>query len=156
MARFSMDTATDFLFGRDIASLDESLPYPPSCPQPLSESEHNSRSFVDAFTKALDITSRRRPRGPHWRLFEAFTDKAKGYRRIIDVNMDDLFGEERTNKVDDGSLMAALAGNFDGQLLFTVSTSYYPRSLALEKIVRDELISILFAGRDTVRLTDPT
>ncbi|KAJ3515203.1 hypothetical protein NLJ89_g1903 [Agrocybe chaxingu] len=84
--RFTLDSATEFLFGHSVDSLSAGLPYPPSLAHlsPTSFNTHPSNTFVDAFTEAQIISARRAGQGPDWALFEFFKDTVKPYRDIMD------------------------------------------------------------------------
>jgi hypothetical protein len=53
LSRFTMDTATEFLFGQDVKSLSGDLPYPSTCKK-SSPRTHPSDKFAFAFNRAQD------------------------------------------------------------------------------------------------------
>jgi len=84
--RFTLDSATEFLFGQTVDSLSADLPYPPlhSHKNTASYYNHPSNIFVEAFSKGLDHTEARTGMGAAWRLFEFGGDKIKPLRTIMD------------------------------------------------------------------------
>ena len=86
MSRFTIDAATEFLFGADIRTLSVGLPYPAS--SSLSNSaaflDHPSTKFVDAFLKGLHLIMRRQEYGPAWPLAEFWKNKVKPHRKVVD------------------------------------------------------------------------
>lgn len=86
VARFTLDSATEFLFGHDVHSLDAGLPYPEwsGRPNPPQYDSHPSNSFVRAFVKGQDHAADRTRRGNNWRLFEPLRDELRTNRKIID------------------------------------------------------------------------
>ena len=53
--RFTLDTATEFLFGRDVKSLSAELPYP-STHKAHTRPTHPSDEFAIAFSRAQECT----------------------------------------------------------------------------------------------------
>ena len=84
-SRFTMDSATEFLFGHDVHSLAAGLPYPHY--SPLAESsenhDHPANKFSQAFDEAQRITSFRSRRGSSWPLQEFWTDKVKEHMVVV-------------------------------------------------------------------------
>jgi hypothetical protein len=117
--------------------------------------------FVKAFTGGLEVLANRIRIGPTWALTEFWTDKAKGNREILDKIMqpylDAEFLKKREGKLEDNeeegkTLLSSLVQYTDGEALVTAST----RKLFTDihhidpRMVGDELLNILIAGRDTV------
>lgn len=72
ISRFTLDSATEFLFGNDVHSLAGGLPYPyyHSTTSTSDSDAHPSTRFVHAFQEAQMITAFRSRFGSHWPLFE--------------------------------------------------------------------------------------
>jgi len=91
VSRFTLDSATDFLFGTDVGSLSGSLPYPSSSfTAPFSSRAHSSDVFTCAFTEAQQLTALRARYGPIWPLIEFWTDKVKKHRVVLDDYIDPI------------------------------------------------------------------
>ncbi|EFI27617.1 cytochrome P450 monooxygenase pc-2 [Coprinopsis cinerea okayama7 len=104
-ARFTLDSASSFLFGNDVRSLEAGLAYPPSgtaASQPLPSSPpssassnkshnqnhtfetHPSNTFVHAFQSAQLRSAFRTRLGEQWALAEFWGDKVRKERGIVD------------------------------------------------------------------------
>jgi len=71
--RFTMDTATEFLFGQDVKSLSADLPYPSTCKK-ASPRTHPSDRFAFAFNRAQENALPRGFYGKLWRLVDFWED----------------------------------------------------------------------------------
>jgi len=95
VSRFTLDSATEFLFGRDICSLSAGLPYPSS--SPLADSvafvNHPSNTFVKAFTAGQLLVALRSRYGPSWPLFEFWKSKVKPHRKVVDEFIEPILAE---------------------------------------------------------------
>ncbi|KAJ7202712.1 cytochrome P450 monooxygenase pc-3 [Mycena haematopus] len=126
IGRFTMDSASEFLFNNCVNSLKANLPYshnvafPP--PQPNTLEAQAAIKFVDAFTLAMLRISEREVLGRIWPLFEILGDKTAGPMRDI--------SDEELSLLD--------------ELLDTTSD---PR------VLKDEILNMLLAGRDTTMHT---
>ncbi|PPQ79330.1 hypothetical protein CVT25_002560 [Psilocybe cyanescens] len=137
ISRFTLDSATEFLFGGEVGSLSAGIPYPPSHKERNSSLfyNHPSTSFINAFTESLSVVLERTNLGKEWPLWELKSDKITPLRRIIDGFTDPLLKKLSTPK----------ARSFRLLLRFVTDTG-----LNLDpKILKDELINLLVAGRDT-------
>ena len=110
LSRFTMDTATEFLFGQDVESLSADLPYP-STYKKSSLGTHPSDKFALAFSRAQEYTFPRGFYGKLWPLvdfwedivatqkevtwefinplIQAALDKKKAAKGVCDVSRDD-------------------------------------------------------------------
>ena len=82
VSRFTLDSATEFLFGHDVNSSGAGLPYPPGAAQANSPEflNHPSNRFVHAFAEGQDMTAMRSRTGAAWRLLEFWKDQVKPCR----------------------------------------------------------------------------
>ncbi|KAG8732087.1 hypothetical protein FRC10_001230 [Ceratobasidium sp. 414] len=80
VSRFTMDCATEFLFGLDVRSLDAALPYPHSLP---AKGEASTR-FAAAFDGVMDKAVTRHRLSVLWPLFELFWDRTRADMDVID------------------------------------------------------------------------
>ncbi|KAK0186724.1 cytochrome P450 [Armillaria mellea] len=140
VARFTLDSATEFLFGKDVDSISAGLPYPAGSPlgDNLPFVNHPSNALVKAFAEVQVQTMIRVKSGASWPLREIFQDKVKPLRKILDDFIQPLLSEGYERKAkgvksvgSDMTLLDRLVEEADD-----------PR------IVQDELINILVAGRD--------
>ena len=72
--RFTIDSASEFLFGSDVRSLSADLPYPSTFKPATSRRVHPSDSFANAFQKAQVASAARSRLGYFWRLIEFWED----------------------------------------------------------------------------------
>ncbi|KAK0439709.1 cytochrome P450 [Desarmillaria tabescens] len=149
VARFTLDSATEYLFGKDVNSTSAGLPYPAGSPLAGNPHfvNHLSNMFVKAFAAAQEQSAIRLQRGQYWPLFEFKADAVKPLRRVVNEFVEPLLAEALSRKAnspklvenekdsDEGmSLLARLVENTDG---------------AYTEVIQDELVNILVAGRDT-------
>ena len=123
-SRYTMDTATDFLFGQDVKSLSGALPYPSTYKGHTPPRDHPSDKFTTAFDRAQEYTCPRGFFGKAWRLFEFWEDKVATQREITNEFIDPLIraamqkkgGTEKVNGVgeDDGTLLDYLVTQTEG------------------------------------------
>jgi hypothetical protein len=94
-SRFTLDSATEFLFGKDVHSLSAGFPYPSSSrlSQPSSSVNHSSNTFSQAFGEGQDRIAFRSRYGMHWPLREFWVDVVKKLRTIVDEFIDPILNE---------------------------------------------------------------
>ncbi|KAF4616028.1 hypothetical protein D9613_011378 [Agrocybe pediades] len=141
--RFTLDSATEFLFGQTVDSLSADLPYPPSYSHKNGPSfyNHPSNIFVEAFSKGLDYTEARSGTGSAWRLFEFGGDKIKPLRETMDEFTRPMIEKalaDRERAISDKEVKQS-----ETVLANLVHHTQDPQ------ILKDELINLLVAGRDT-------
>uniref|UniRef100_A0A8H7XXV3 Cytochrome P450 n=1 Tax=Psilocybe cubensis TaxID=181762 RepID=A0A8H7XXV3_PSICU len=148
VARFTLDSATEFLFGNDVGSLSGGLPYPYYIKSGVANTDvvpHLSSRFVGALAEAQMITARRMGLGVHWPLMEFWHDKLKGPMRVVHEFIDPIVAEAISRKrasvghvreKDDETLLENLVNSTEDPIT-----------------LRDEIMSLLVAGRDTTAST---
>ena len=82
-SRFTLDTATEFLFGRNVKSLSAELPYP-STYKGRTRPVHPSDEFALAFNRAQEYSFPRILYGKLWPLFEFWKDSVTAERNLTD------------------------------------------------------------------------
>ncbi|KAF7353514.1 Cytochrome P450 [Mycena sanguinolenta] len=155
VARFTMDTSSSFLFGKDIRSLDAGLPYPYNVTIDAANAPavHLSSVFATAFQEAQTITSLRSRFGEHWPLREFWVDELEKPMRIVREFLDPILEEavarmratgqaiqekDKTNELGDRQVQ-------EGESLLDHLVNYTDDYT----ILRDELLNLTAAGRDT-------
>lgn len=93
-----MDTAGEFLFGRDdLGTLDMPLPQPGAeMPEGAKGAtvEGGYGSFVNAFESAQVLITRRMAMGPYgWAMAEFFNDSVKKHMRVVNSYLEPLVRE---------------------------------------------------------------
>ncbi|KXN86976.1 Cytochrome P450 52A3-A [Leucoagaricus sp. SymC.cos] len=137
VSRFTLDSATEFLFKNDIHSLDIPLPYPGKSDLNTS---HSSMPFVNAFAKSQEVVAQRAFMGTYWPLLEFWKDTIMPYRKTLDrfvqPFLDKGFKEKETRKTESEGLVETLL-------------DYLVDKTEDQSVIRDELINLLVATRDT-------
>lgn len=163
-ARFTLDTASEFLFGKNLDTLSGSLPVPGAMGAKGSATSDSWGSFAQAFEEVQQVVSTRRRLGYIWPLFEIFGDKTlphvKVIRGFLDPIVDQVLIDKNSNnkaKVDgcleQQTFLEHLAESTD-----SMSRLYERLSIDLfdfhldASVIRDQLLSVLLASRDTVRI----
>lgn len=161
--RFTLDAASEFLFGKNMDTLSASLPVPGETAMGPkgSAAEDSWGSFAQAFDMAqVNITNRGRI-GSMWPLFELFKDKNEEHCTVVKQWLDPLVEQVLENKrimkkagisssIAEKNFLQHLTDSTDGQFLF-LGKNYSPYSHNLDPVlIRDQLLSILLASRDTV------
>ncbi|KAF9020876.1 cytochrome P450 [Hymenopellis radicata] len=142
--RFTMDTATEFLFGACVNSLSSALPYPHD-----TASASAADTFSDAFLKTMLVLAHREKTRLLWPLQEIkknllheHMEKVNAYiYPIIDAAM------QRNKQVDAENM------NGDEDDAGDTLLDHLVRATDDVSIVREEIINILIAGRDTTAAT---
>ncbi|KAF8164796.1 cytochrome P450 monooxygenase pc-3 [Crassisporium funariophilum] len=145
VSRFTLDSATEFLFGHNVGSLEAGIPYPASksiVSQALYDN-HPSTIFVIAFIEGQVLGSRRTTFGADWPLTEFWGDKIKPLRKIMDGFIDPVMTEALAKRESEMKLQKT-ADNEEDNLL-----AHLVKHTQDTKILKDELINLLVAGRDT-------
>ncbi|KAG5653281.1 hypothetical protein H0H81_001345 [Sphagnurus paluster] len=145
-----MDSATEFLFAKDVQSLGAALPYPHYSPlsQSLASENHPANIFSKAFDEAQRRIAFRARYGASWPLTEFWKDKIQEqmgpiYNFITPILEDAVSRKKEAVKLgadDDREVQ-------DGESLIDHLINYTD---GVDPIVlRDETLNILLAGRDT-------
>lgn len=148
ISRFTLDSATEFLFGNDVHSLAGGLPYPyyHSTTSTSDSDAHPSTRFVHAFQEAQMITAFRSRFGSHWPLFEFWHDRMKKPMRVVHDFIDPIVAAAISRKKEE-MLSPSLDRDDETLLENLVNSTEDPI------ILRDEIMSLLVAGRDTTAST---
>lgn len=95
VSRFTLDSATEFLFGQDVCSLSAGLIYPPSSPRSkdIAFENHPANKFAHAFSEAQIASAYRGRFGSAWRLSEFWTDRVKKHMDVCYKFIDPILKE---------------------------------------------------------------
>ncbi|KAK0460387.1 cytochrome P450 [Desarmillaria tabescens] len=146
-ARFTIDTATEHLCGKDVGSTSAQFPYPPGSQQKISLplDNHPSDSFLRASSEAQRQLLLRVLMGPYWPLREFFTDKLKPLRKVINEFFEPLLVDTLERKS-----RGTNAPNVEkDEKEFVSLLDRLVQSTNDKKSIQDGLVDILIAGRDT-------
>ncbi|KAF5374195.1 hypothetical protein D9758_004628 [Tetrapyrgos nigripes] len=149
IARFTLDSATEFLFGKSVDSLSAGLPYPSSHPLAQSGSEnfinHPSNRFANAFANGQEILRSRGLFGKYWRFREFWKDEALQYRKIVEEFVSPILASALDNRRDDVASGLGEAKEIEDETFL----EHLVKLTKDKKVIVDELLNILLAGRDT-------
>ena len=90
LSRFTLDTATEFLFGQDVNTLSADLPYPSTYRGPNRRREHHSDGFALAFNRAMEYTFPRVIYEEFWPLTQFWEDTVATQREITHKFIDPI------------------------------------------------------------------
>ncbi|KAL1747386.1 cytochrome P450 [Schizophyllum fasciatum] len=148
VSRFTLDSATEFLFGHDVNSAGAGLPYPPGTA--LADSpeflNHPSNRFVHAFAEGQDMTAMRSRAGAAWRMLEFWKDQVKPCRDVVNDFVREILADPARPKEDIEAKEGAPETKVreDDSLLDHLLKFTQDRN-----ILTDEIVNLLVAGRDT-------
>ncbi|KAK0200571.1 cytochrome P450, partial [Desarmillaria ectypa] len=154
MYRFTMDSATDFLFGSCVNSLSATLPYPHNA-SPAPEEYNNTRSneanaFAEAFLQAQHILSIRERQRWTWPLFEMAKDKTEAPMKVVHGFVDPIIEAALQKQKTSGSARKKDLNEIgDDETLLDHLVSMTSDLV----VIRDETLNILLAARDTTAAT---
>ncbi|OBZ76515.1 hypothetical protein A0H81_03498 [Grifola frondosa] len=154
IARFTLDSATEFLFGFCVQSLSSPLPYPhnvaahQTTDEPISAAE----KFAQAFASAQAIVSERPRVGWTWPLQEFFRDKTDEHMVVVDSVLqpilEDALRKKEARMRQEEETTDEKADDNDDTLL-----DHLARLTSDLSILHDETLNVLLAGRDTTAST---
>ncbi|KAI6039228.1 cytochrome P450 [Pisolithus marmoratus] len=155
--RFTLDSATEFLFGKSVLSLSAGLVYQKnSLPGKNRDyTNHPANVFARALSEAQSQTMLRSNYGPSWRLAEFWSDRIQKEvevcHRFIDPIIKDALESKRMVKEGDqytGQVCTEEKEDLEDTLL-----GHLVNCTDDLTVIRDQIINILIAGRDTTAST---
>jgi len=144
-ARFTIDAASEFLFGKNLNTLSGQLPTPRSA----GSSERGSSTddawgtFVTAFETVQRIITARGRMGIIWPMFELLDDKTAPYVDTIRQWVDPLVRQTLEDKL--AAKQAGVRDNLEDKTFL----QHLADSTEDVGMIRDQLLNILLAARDT-------
>ena len=146
-----MDSATEFLFGHNVNSLSAGIPYPPALEHkdPPAFANHSSNVFVRAFIEGQYLSVARTALSYEWPLMEFWQDRVAPFRKIMDNFTEPLMHEALEKR--EKCLIAQERGEKAIEDEDLSLLSHLVRHTQDPRVIKDELINLLVAGRDTVR-----
>ncbi|KAF7301055.1 Glycosyltransferase family 39 protein [Mycena indigotica] len=145
-ARFTLDSATAFLFGASVDSTSAGLAYPQSASH-LNSAEflnHPSNSFVTAFIEGQRFHVDRSRFGSKWQLGEFWKDLIQPHREVMDQFIEPIIQRALSQKAQGIADKKEEPETLLGHLLLSTED---------KSIIRDEILNMLVAGRDTTAAT---
>ncbi|KAJ7183187.1 cytochrome P450 [Mycena filopes] len=152
-SRFTMDAATEFLFGTCVDSLSATLPYPHNASsQTATPGSQQANDFPKAFNEVLLQLAFRERLGWAWPLVELFGDKTAAPMKIVTEFVDPIIHnalEKREKNAGVKHMEFEGANTGDDETLLDELL----KSTTDHKLLRDETLNILLAGRETTMHT---
>ncbi|KAK2461124.1 hypothetical protein APHAL10511_006651 [Amanita phalloides] len=158
VSRFTLDTATEFLFANCLHSLSAGLPYPhnvtpPSCLSFDTNRTTFANAFAVAFLEAQDVAAERERHGWVWPFYEIWKDRTYKSMQIIDGCIEPIIREALAKKkasAHKGNVNAKMSEHLeDGETLL----SHLVQVTEDPKVLKDAILNIMIAGRDTTAST---
>lgn len=150
MGRFTIDSATDFLFGSCVNSLSATLPYPHDASLTMRNSEHNrpneAHVFVEAFQEAQHILSIRERQGWTWPLSEIIKDKTEAPMKVVHGFIEPIIEAALQKHKSLGSAKKKDINEIGDDETLLDHLVCMTSDLT---VIRDETLNILLAARDT-------
>jgi cytochrome P450 len=145
-ARFTLDSATEFLFGHDVGSLSANIPYPTSVAH-LNKSFHTHPStiFVKAFSEGQTLSAARSSFGRDWPLLEFWSDKVGRLRKIMDDFTEPFMESALAKKSVQSKDGIDVKDDHESENLL----AHLVKHTEDKNVLKDELVNLLVAGRDT-------
>lgn len=171
-SRFTLDSATEFLFSSCVNSLDAGLPYPSNVATGKTKATpHIADKFAQGFLEAQEVIAERTFSGPLWPLGEIFENKTTSSMKIVNDYINPILAaalekkrslsktgaeisvdERKADEIDDEeTLLDHLVHFTDGRCICFLWTVQILTCLLDQTILKDEILNIMIAGRDTVR-----
>ncbi|KAG2062786.1 cytochrome P450, partial [Suillus decipiens] len=149
ISRFTLDSASEFLFGHCINSLSAGLPYPHNATEftDAVQGDNTATAFAYAFSEAQQAINRRVSLGQIWPLTEILADDTAQHMKVVNAFLDPILKDALEKR--------STAGEFDKND-FTDDQTLVDHLVNLTtdfKIIKDETLNILLAGRDTTAST---
>ncbi|KAG5727413.1 Cytochrome P450 52E1 [Termitomyces sp. T112] len=157
MSRFTLDSASEFLFGIGVHSLAAGIPYPHNATSVPSNSvtsqAKHANEFAAAFLQVQEVIARRFLHGSIWPLMEIFEDKTKKSMEIVRAYLDPIIKEAVVKNANNAKNVLKGEGTEsyvdEGETLI----DHLVRLSSDPVVLRDETLNIMIAGRDTTAST---
>ncbi|KAJ7465949.1 cytochrome P450 monooxygenase pc-1 [Mycena latifolia] len=147
MGRFTMDVATEFLFGSCMDSLSSTLPYPSNAfavpgVQNSPRADEANR-FTAAFSEAMQQIAFRERVGWIWPLYEVFVDQTAKPMKVVAKYLDPIIHDALEKKKQ----IPQIRGSQDDENITLLDDLI--ETTSDPKLLKDEILNILLAGRET-------
>ncbi|KAI1783318.1 cytochrome P450 [Ganoderma leucocontextum] len=152
VSRFTMDSATEFLFGKDVRSLDAPIPYPSTSTRHavVTTEVHPADRFVRSFQDGLEATAMRGRFLQSYPLFEFWGDKVEKHLGEVHKFIDPIVGAALRRKAERQRAGEDIEKDVrDDETLLEHLVKFTDDG----KMLKDETLNILLAGRDTTACT---
>ncbi|KAF8826282.1 hypothetical protein HHX47_DHR5000292 [Lentinula edodes] len=154
VSRFTIDSATEFLFGHDIGTLSDPLPYPFFHPSHSVSNDSASpftqtfsARFSRSFNEAQTATAVRIRFGDMWPLREIWKDIPKEMMKVVHGFLDPIIqqGVQRSKLAQESKAAVPEIEKGEGETVLDHLIKHTDDPV----ILRDEIMNLAVAGRDT-------
>ncbi|KAI0667717.1 cytochrome P450 monooxygenase pc-3 [Trametes maxima] len=148
VARFTLDSATEFLVGTCVDNLKNELPYAhnDTARPPVAREAGPGEKFMNAFNGAEHVMASRLRLGWTWRVAEFFGDKAEPYMRIADEFLEPILMDAIMK-----SKAVGVGENKDEE--YETLLDHLVKYTDDPIVLRDETLNMLVAGSETTAST---
>ncbi|KAI0751542.1 cytochrome P450 monooxygenase pc-2 [Daedaleopsis nitida] len=158
VARFTLDSATEFLFGTCVHSLKSDLPYAYNdlIAQQTVRIPSAADRFAAAFMGAQHVIAMRSRTGWTWRLEELHKDASGEHMKVVDAYLQPILEEAlRKNRAAIGQDESKVEAKGDGESGEENETllDHLVKFTQDPVVLHDETLNIMIAGRDTTAAT---
>ncbi|KAG2158407.1 cytochrome P450 [Suillus bovinus] len=145
ISRFTLDSASEFLFGHCTDSLSAELPFPRNTGESTDTIQRDIiAAFSDAFSQAQHAISRRLILGSTWPMTEILADSTAQDMKVVSEFLDPIFEAAlRRHSTAAKSDENNTAGN-------ETLVDHLVKLTSDFKVIKDETLNILLAGRDSI------
>ncbi|KAG8215371.1 cytochrome P450 [Butyriboletus roseoflavus] len=150
VSRFTLDSASEFLFGHRVDTLAAGLPYSYNYTGPgvALKDSNIALDFAAAFTAAQHALARRNMVGGTWPLFEVFRDPTREPMKVVNAFLDPILKDAIAKQQASQGFPGVDKDTEDDTLL-----DHLVRQTTDIQVLKDETLNILLAGRDTTAST---
>ncbi|KAG2133190.1 cytochrome P450 [Suillus bovinus] len=144
ISRFTLDSASEFLFGHCTDSLSAELPFPRNTGESTDTIQRDIiAAFSDVFSQAQHAISRRLILGSTWPMTEILADSTAQDMKVVSEFLDPIFEAAlRRHSTAAKSDENNTAGN-------ETLVDHLVKLTSDFKVIKDETLNILLAGRDS-------
>ncbi|KAJ7784649.1 cytochrome P450 monooxygenase pc-1 [Mycena metata] len=155
IGRFTMDSATEFLFGSCVNSLHAALPFPHNAtfttPESVSARAQVAMEFSAAFNESMLRIANRARIGWAWPLLEMWSDKTIEPMKLVSAYIDPIIHEAIEKKKLSNSL-GSTSEKVDDEVIEGATLLDELLNVTSDpKVLKDETLNILLAGKDTTQ-----
>ncbi|EIW84500.1 cytochrome P450 monooxygenase pc-3 [Coniophora puteana RWD-64-598 SS2] len=159
ISRFTLDSATEFLFANCSHTLHTPLPYPFNAQLTIEEQVarkegRKTERFAEAFGQAQLAVAKRQGLGGVWPLFETLEDRTEKPMGIVFEFLEPIV-EEAIRKREEEACGTSKLGEAEKMEVQEGDTllDHLVRLTTDRVVLRDEVLNIMLAGRDTTAST---
>ncbi|KAF7966888.1 hypothetical protein HWV62_36642 [Athelia sp. TMB] len=151
IARFTLDSASEFLLGKNVRALEDALPYPHNAPGIHVKKSSPAEDFSVAFAQAQFVLAKRANIGWMWPITEILGDQTKAPMKVVDEFIWPIVDEA----IEKNQARAQQGKIFNKEEVGEESTllDHLVNLTTDREVVKDEIINIMIAGRDTTAST---